>query len=184
MRRALFAFLVWTLACAAECRAQSLDTFSGMPIGKDIFPMMYIDESVVGLATFESQAFPQEPFEEALACLEAAGAPIVLHRPRPPQLWIVPTAHTLRVVDMTLDSLVALRDTTALLGRFQNPVQAYTLVRSGVVLATTRAASNRGILRHEAIHWLLWYAVPVEKRADLYWHPPQYFRRCDWEYQG
>lgn len=178
MRRTLFAFLVWTLAIAAECRAQSRDSFTGMPIGKDIFPMMYIDEAVLSLATFPEIDFPQDVFDETRACLVQQG--LSLRDVPAPRMLFVPAAHTIRVADLTLDSLIALKDSTAILGRFQNPTIAYTLERSGVILVTERAAHNRGVLRHEAIHWLLWYGVPEAQRGQLYGHPPQYFYPCDW----
>jgi hypothetical protein len=182
MRRIVFAFLVWAIAIATECRAQTL----GMPIGRDVYPIMEIDEEILHPSDFPMVTFPNAVWEEARACFieqlkhqpDASRLIADALRAQKPDLRIVPGAHTIRLRDMTLDSLLAIRD-TEYLSRFQNPTPAYALVRENLVLVVSQWSGFTGVLRHEALHSLLWQTGDARFKYANFGHPAWVFQPCD-----
>lgn len=173
--RVLFV-LAFLLGTAAPVRAQSV---VGNPLGADMFPMVMIDGYRINLQEYPTITFPEEPWQEAKACLVAQGVAVPPDAAKP-ALRVVPLAHTIQISDPTLDSLIGLTDTTRVLGRFQGPTPAYTLVRENTVLVVSGWTGNRGLLRHEALHSLLWQSGSPEDRRASYGHPARYFQPCDW----
>jgi hypothetical protein len=146
-------------------------------LGSTTLPMMLIDENTLAGGLFVMTPFPVKPWEQAKACVEArskgfALAPIG----EAPAMLVVPVARTIRVRDMTLDSLDSVSDSTFGGTHFSAPTVAYSLVRSNAVLVVERYRENVPVLRHEALHFILWRAL------KLYGHPEKFFMPCDKAY--
>jgi hypothetical protein len=146
-------------------------------LGPTTLPMMLIDENTLAGGLFVAMPFPAKPWEEAKACVEAlskgfALAPIG----EPPPILVVPVARTIRVRDMTLDSLDYASDSTFGGTHFSAPTVAYSLVRSNALLVVERYRENVPVLRHEALHFILWRSL------RLYGHPEKFFMPCDKAY--
>jgi hypothetical protein len=146
-------------------------------LGSATLPMMVIDENTLTDGLFVKMPFPEKPWEEAKACVEAL---TVLPAPigDPPSMLVVPVARTLRVRDMTLDSLNYASDSTFAGTHFSAPTVAYSLVRSNTLLVVERYRGSVPVLRHEALHFILWRSL------RLYGHPEQFFMPCDKAYPG
>jgi hypothetical protein len=146
-------------------------------LGSTTLPMMLIDENTLAGGLFVTRPFPVKPWEEAKACVEAlskglARAPVG----EAPPILVVPVARTIRVRDMTLDSLDYASDSTFGGTHFSAPTVAYSLVRSNALLVVERYRENVPVLRHEALHFILWRSL------GLYGHPERFFMPCDKAY--
>ena len=146
-------------------------------LGSMTLPMMLIDENTLAGGLFVTMPFPVKPWREAKACVEGlfkgrALAPIG----EAPPILVVPAARTIRVRDMTLDSLDAASDSTFGGTHFSTPTVAYSLVRSNALLVVERYRENVPVLRHEALHFILWRSL------KLYGHPEKFFMPCDKAY--
>jgi len=93
-------------------------------------------------------------------------------------MLVVPVARTMRVRDMTLDSLNYASDSTFAGTHFSAPTVAYSLVRSNALLVVERYRANVPVLRHEALHFIIWRSL------RLYGHPEEFFMPCDKAYPG
>ena len=122
--------------------------------------------------------FPKKPWEEAKACVERLSMPPSHLSGKPPSMLVVPVARTIRVRDMTLDSLNHASDSTFSGTRFSAPTVAYSLVRSNALLGGGAVSGNVPVLRHEALHFILWRSL------KLYGHPEKFFMPCDKAYPG
>jgi hypothetical protein len=146
-------------------------------LGSTTLPMMLIDENTLAGGLFMTMPFPVKPWREAKACVEtlskgSALAPVG----EAPLILVVPVARTIRVRDMTLDSLDHASDSTFGGTHFSVPTVAYSLVRSNALLVVERYRENVPVLRHEALHFILWRAL------RLYGHPEKFFMPCDKAY--
>jgi hypothetical protein len=145
----------------------------GLPLGRSAYPMLFVDEENLGGSRLTLSPFPEDAWREAASCLVEQGVtlPTPLHMP---WLAVVPMARTIRVRDLTKDSLlVAEHDTSGVLGRFQAPTIAYALLHSNIVLVTESGSRHHSTLRHEALHFILWRA------RSIYGHPMEFFTPCD-----
>lgn len=145
--------------------------------GAGAFPMMVLEERTLQPRLFEHIPFPATPWAQAMSCLSAHGVDTAGAGPAP-ELLVVPVARTIRVADMTRDSLEYARDSTRMGSAFAAPTIAYSLVRTGVVLVVERYSANVPLLRHEALHFILWRA------RKLYGHPGEFYWPCDRAYQA
>jgi hypothetical protein len=147
-------------------------------LGSATLPMMLIDENTLAGGLFVTMPFPIKPWEEAKACVEAlskgfALAPIG----EAPPMLVVPVARTIRVRDMTLDSLDYASDSTFAGTHFSAPTVAYSLVRANALLVVERYRENVPVLRHEALHFIIWRSL------KLYGHPEKHYMPCDKAYR-
>ena len=164
---ALFVLMFHSLA-SAQVEALVYDRPMADMLGSATLPMMLIDESTLPSGLFDTVPFPGEPWEEAKACVaKVSGSRGSVGEP--PSILVVPVARTLRVRDMTLDSLNHE-------SHFSAPTVAYSLVRSNALVVVERYRGNLPLLRHEAIHFILW------RLLKLYGHPDEYFMPCDKAY--
>lgn len=131
-------------------------------------PLVEVSEYRLDTTAFERDVFPERPWREARACLLGLGVPVSVLELKPPPVLVV-KAHIIRVRDMTLDSLSGRE-----LGG--SPTVAYALVRTHALVVVERYRENVPVLRHEALHFLLWHAL---KR---YGHPDEVFGPCDREF--
>jgi hypothetical protein len=175
----LAALLLLLFPCLASAQAEPLvyDRPMADMLGSATLPMMVIDENTLAGALFVRMPFPEKPWEEAKACVEG-----LTTLPTPigeaPSMLVVPVARTMRVRDMTLDSLNYASDSTFAGAHFSAPTVAYSLVRSNALLVVERYRANVPVLRHEALHFIIWRSL------RLYGHPEEFFMPCDKAYPG
>jgi len=144
--------------------------------GREAFPMLYIDEGTFDLNTLPEVDYPALAWNQAKACYEQESGEVV-DLAGPPTLRVVPAAvRTFRVRDLTVDSLNYADDTTYAGEHFAPPTIGYTLVRSGGILIAERYKNNLPVLRHEALHWIIWH------QRKILGHPPEFFVPCDQYY--
>ncbi len=144
--------------------------------GREAYPMLYVDEGTATTAFTETMPFLPRAWDEALTCLADQGVVGYIGNAElaPPEMRIVPSAaRTIRVRDELLDSLNYAEDSTFVGSRFSAPTIAYALIRSKAVLVADRYKANVPLLRHEAIHFIVW------ESTREYGHPPKYFDPCD-----
>ena len=175
----LAALLLLLLPCLVSAQTEALVYDRPMVdmLGSTTLPMMLIDENRLASGLFVTMPFPVKPWEEAKACVEAlskgfALAPIG----EAPPMLVVPVARTIRVRDMTLDSLDYASNSTFAGTHFSTPTVAYSLVRSNALVVVERYRENVPVLRHEALHFTLWRSL------KLYGHPEEFFMPCDKAY--
>jgi hypothetical protein len=171
---ALLLVLLPTLG-SAQTEALVYDRPMADMLGSATLPMMVIDENTLAGGLFLTMPFPEKPWEEAKACVEALGfalAPIG----EAPTMLVVPVARTIRVRDITLDSLNYASDSTFTGTHFSAPTVAYSLVRSNALLVVERYRENVPVLRHEALHFIIW------RSFKRYGHPEEFFMPCDKAY--
>lgn len=166
---ALFLLLFHSLA-SAQAEGLVYDRPMADMLGSAALPMMLIDENTLTGGLFETAPFPTKPWQEAKDCVAKLSKSLGAVGD-PPSILLVPGARTLRVRDMTLDSLNHS-------SQFSAPTIAYSLVRSNAVVIVERYRTNLPILRHEAVHFILW------RLLKLYGHPDEYFMPCDKAYPG
>ena len=144
--------------------------------GKETMPMMLVDEAALGSQRFTHLAYPMHLWEQEKTCLTRLGV-----KPRnigaPPVILVIPAARTIRVHDMTVDSMAYAEDSTFMGEVWPKPTVAYALVRSNFILVTEEYQKNPYVLRHEALHFMLWRL----KLAPL-GHPKEFFEPCDVHY--
>jgi hypothetical protein len=173
----LAALLLLLFPSLALAQAEPLVYDRPMPdmLGSTTLPMMVIDENTLAGGLFVRMPFPEKPWEEAKACVARLSTlPIPLGEA--PTMLVVPVARTMRVRDMTLDSLNYAADSTFAGTHFSAPTVAYSLVRSNALLVVERYRANVPLLRHEALHFILWRSL------KLYGHPEKFFMPCDKAY--
>jgi hypothetical protein len=180
MRFALLALLALLAAAPLQAQTGLLSPLSapGFPIhqrpGIDLDgPVAMIDED--SLQPMTQIEYPARAWLEAEFCLEQQGVPVDFQAPQPPLFVVDSLAAAIRVHDITLDSLDGPSG-------FSYPTDAYTLAHSGRVIVVKRYAHNIPLLRHEAIHWILWHAK-WSRQGETYGHPPEYFIPCDRYYE-
>ena len=177
MRIAALSLLLLPSLVSAQTEALVYDRPMVDMLGSTTLPMMLIDENRLAGGLFVTMPFPDKPWEEAKACVEALSKGFV---PAPvgeaPRMLVVPVARTIRVRDMTLDSLDYASDSTFGGAHFSAPTVAYSLVRSNAVVVVERYRENVPVLRHEALHFILW------RTLQLYGHPEEFFMPCDKAY--
>lgn len=177
MRLAAFLLLLAPSLASAQAEPLVYDRPIADMLGSETLPMMVIDENTLAGGLFVRMPFPEKPWEEAKACVEGLS---MVRTPigKAPSMLVVPVARTMRVRDMTLDSLNAASDSTFAGTHFSAPTVAYSLVRSNALLVVERYRANVPLLRHEALHFILWRAL------KLYGHPEEFFMPCDKAYPG
>ena len=177
VRLAALLLLLFPSLASAQAEPLVYDRPIADMLGSATLPMMVIDENTLAGGLFVRMPFPEKPWEEAKACIEGLS---MLTTPigEPPSMLVVPVARTMRVRDMTLDSLNYASDSTFAGTHFSAPTVAYSLVRSNALLVVERYRANVPLLRHEALHFIIWRAL------RLYGHPEEFFMPCDKAYPG
>lgn len=178
--RVLSVVVAAILAAASPLTAQ---TATDPMANAKYFPMVYIDEASMDTTEFPKVTFDEHDWQTAKACIARQG--IDTAGAQKPSLRIVPLAHTLRVTDQTVDSLIQNSDSLtriAYANKFMAPTIAYTFMHRNLVLITRAAAADSVVRIHEAMHSLLWQAranpwVDSIFRAG-YWHPVEIFGPC------
>lgn len=145
--------------------------------GKETMPMGMIDEAALAPQLYARRQFPPELWAQEKACLVGLGKRVDLVG-LPPEILVVPAVRTIRVHDLTVDSLFYANDSTFTGVVWQAPTVAVSLVRSNFIVITAQYQANQYVLRHEALHFMLWR----ERLAPL-GHPEAYFRPCDVEFE-
>ena len=137
-----------------------------------IAPMMLLDERALPEGLLITAEFPRDVWLAARDCLRAQGVRVVTTEP--PKLLIVPIVRTFRIRDMTLDSLEYLNKPGVGGANFSAPTTAYSLVRSDRIVVVERYRENPFVLRHEALHFMLWRSLKI------IYHDEKYFPACNW----
>lgn len=185
MRSLFLAFLLSLFpvtACAQQtvpAAAPAVHLYDGRPsfatTGVETMPQMSIDEQSLQPERFASLPFPPVIWSEMKACAAAHGYD-VSEAGEAPRIVVVPAARTIRVNDMTLDSLMYAEDSTFVGERWTTTI-AYSLVRSRVIVLVDSYQANRFVLRHEALHFILW------RSAKVLAHPRDLYEPCDRSYE-
>ena len=139
--------------------------------------MLLIDERALDPERYARVPFPKMYWEEMRACLFKQGV-VTDKVGTPPDILVIPNVRTFRVHDQTTDSLMYAADSTFVGEVWSGPTVGYSLVKTGVILAAYRFQKNKYLLRHEALHFLLWR----QKRTPG-GHPKEYFGPCDANYE-
>jgi hypothetical protein len=135
-------------------------------LGAPMYPMLYVDEAELAPATFTTLTYPAAPWNDARACLVTMGYKVP--QVRTPDLVVIPKGiATFRTGDMLRDSLFP--DAT----HWTSPTIGYALIKTHRVLIADRYKDSFKVLRHEALHILLWAA------DRTYGHPEKVFIMCD-----
>ena len=144
--------------------------------GKETMPQMLIDEQILSAERFARIPFPMQQWTQEMACLMEHGLPVDKVG-TPPDIIVIPGARTIKVNDLTADSMAYAEDST-FMGEAWSPVTiAYALIKSNVIVMVSEWRANPYVLRHEALHFMLWR----EGLAHL-GHPPEFFNACDRDY--
>lgn len=144
-------------------------------MGQGIFPMMMIDEGNLRLERLERIPLPRTYWNQMQGCLAKLG--LGKNPGEPPAVYLVPVAQTFRVHDMTIDSLLYAEDSTFKGITVSPPTIGYSLIHTNVIILAERYRANKYVLRHEALHFLLW------RNGVTLGHPPEYFGPCDRDYE-
>lgn len=179
---AIYVFLLAILLTlfAVPARAQNglytpeatpgFDTYARPPIEQD-GPTAMIDE-YAPLPPMTQIEYSARAWLEAKQCLAKNAVPFDPEMAPPPLFVVDSSARRLAVRDFTLDSL----DKKA--NGFSQVTEAYTMQHSHRVVVVARYAHNIPLLRHEAIHWILWHAS-WDRQDETFGHPPEWFGPCD-----
>jgi hypothetical protein len=149
--------------------------------GKETMPMMMIDESALDLSRFVRLPYPVKYWEQEKKCLAdllVGNADVTLDWSKagsPPDILVVPAVRTFRVHSTTVDSLLLADDSSFTGEHWEPPTIGYSMIAENVILVTEPIMANPYVLRHEALHFLLWRL----KLASL-GHPKEYFGPCDY----
>jgi hypothetical protein len=146
-------------------------------MGRESMPMMIVDEAALGAGRFERLTLPPKYWTQMKACVAGLGLP-TNKAGAPPEILVVPVARTFRMHDMTVDSLMAADDSTFYGEHWSAPTIGYALMRSGVIVITAEYQKNPYVLRHEALHFILW------RQFGVLGHPIEFFGPCDELYEG
>lgn len=179
MRSLLLATLLALAPVIVQAQAPRIPLENGRPafatMGRETMPMMWIDEAALALDRFERIPFPAARWAEEKACLARLGARVDKVG-APPDIVVIPAVRTFRVHDMTIDSIIRADDSTWTGEFWDHPTIGYSLVRTGVILMAATYRANPYVLRHEALHFMLWRQY--RKLA----HPKEFFEPCDAHY--
>ena len=177
MRLAALLLLLIPSLVSSQTEALVYDRPMADMLGSTTLPMMLIDEHTLAGGLFVTMPFPVKPWQEAKACVEARFGGFALGPiGEAPPMLVVPVARTMRVRDITLDSLSRASDSTFAGTHFSAPTVAYSLVRSNALLVVERYRENVAVLRHEALHFIIWRSL------KLHGHPEEFFMPCDKAY--
>lgn len=143
--------------------------------GVETMPMMLIDESAMTPERFERHAFPLKLWGQEMRCLhDSLGIKDVSGVGLPPTIVVIPAVRTIRVRQLTVDSMLYAEDSTYAGQHWDSPTVATAIIRSNFIVVTEPYRANPYVLRHEALHFMLWRLklVPLG-------HPRKYFGPCD-----
>lgn len=143
--------------------------------GVETMPQMSIDEASLQANRFSTFELPAKIWSDMKVCAAKQGYDVSKAGMAPP-VMVVPVARTIKVHDMTVDSVAYAEDST-FTGEIWTTTVAYSLVRSGVIVITQSYRQNVYTLRHEALHFIIWRA----ERAIG--HPRRAFIPCDQDYE-
>ena len=142
--------------------------------GREVMPMMLIDEAVLPAQRFVQLSFPRKYWEQEKACLANLLGKPVGDVGVPPTILVAPAVRTIRVRQMALDSMMYAADSTFAGEHWDPPTIGEALIHSNIIFVTETFQANPYVLRHEALHFLLWRL----KLAPL-GHPVEFFGPCD-----
>lgn len=145
--------------------------------GRETMPQFLLDEAALAHDRFERIELPAVFWEEMRACLATTTNLPTPNAGERPTILVIPVARTFRVHDMTIDSLNYADDSTYKGENWSSPTVGYALVRTNVILLASRFRANKYVLRHEALHFLLW------REKQILGHPKEYFGPCDEYYE-
>lgn len=181
MRRLLLALILTTTSPLSAQVVEQLQF--GRPnfatAGRETFPMLLIEEAALGPNRYARIPFPKVYWDEMRTCLFKNG--LVTNADSvgtPPDILIIPPGvRTFRVHDLITDSLAYAEDSTHLGEIWGPPTVGYALIQSNFILAAYRFHKNKYMMRHEALHFLLW------RQKRMYGHPIEFFGPCDQYYE-
>lgn len=137
------------------------------------FPVVYVDSENLANLPHRTAEFPIKIWEAAADCMEHAGVsilPILRQLLSPPALVVVSNATALVVRDSWLQRLVNYEPSDGIL---VSPLSyAYSLIGTNSIVVIERLATNPVVLRHEALHFWVWYTM---QRVG---HPKEVFAAC------
>lgn len=183
MRLFLFAILLVGIPQLAACQSkipQRFDRPSFATTGKETMPMMLVDEAALAPERFEHHAYPFAQWIEEKGCLAnlTGLSPAEMEKVgQPPELLVIPAVRTIRVHSLTVDSLLYADDSTHSGETWEPPTVAVALIHSNFIVITEEYRLNPYVLRHEALHFMLWRLglAPLG-------HPREFFEPCDAHY--
>ncbi len=179
MKRWLLALLLAVTAPLAAQKPAPESLLMSRPgfavMGQGVFPMMMVDEGNLRLERLERIQFPRKYWDEMQVCLAKLGK--AKPAGEPPAVYLIPVAQTFRVHDLTLDSLMYAGDSTFKGIVVGPPTIGYSLIHTNVIILAERYRANKYVLRHEALHFLLW------RNGVILGHPVEYFGPCDRDYE-
>lgn len=170
--------LLAILALPLQLAAQSPEPLQmGRPTfatsGREMMPQMLIDEATITVDRFAQQAYPPALWAQEKSCLAGLGID-VRKAGAPPTVIVIPAVRTIRVRQITLDSMWYAQDSTFAGEHWDPPTIAEAVIHSNFIVVTAPFRLNPYVLRHEALHFLLWRL----KLAPL-GHPVEFFGPCD-----
>lgn len=145
--------------------------------GRQTMPMGMIDEANLSPELYARHQFPPEFWAQEKACLVALGKRVDKVG-TPPDILVIPAVRTIRVHDITVDSLLYAEDSTYAGENWEAPTVAVSLVHTNFIVITAQYQANPYVLRHEALHFMLW-----RQRLAPMGHPRAYFGPCDIDYE-
>lgn len=146
--------------------------------GLGVMPMLFIDEAALQPERYQRIPFPKVYWDEMRTCLFKQGIATTDVGEPPDILVVPPLIKTFRVHDLTTDSVFYAVDSTFTGEVWSPPTVGYSLVKSNLILAAWRFHKNKYMMRHEALHFLLWRQKRIPGG-----HPPKYFGPCDADYE-
>lgn len=152
--------------------------------GKETMPLMMIDEAALEPNAFVGLPYPKQYWEQEKSCLAtllAGNADVSIDTSKagdPPEILVVPAARTFRVHSTTVDSLLYADDSTFKGEHWEPPTIGYALIAENAILVTEPYILNPYVLRHEALHFLLW-RLNLAKLG----HPKEFFGPCDYYFE-
>ncbi len=175
------ALLLFGLLFGSELHAQTVaPPHMGRPsfavAGRETMPQMLLDEGALSAERYERIPLPPEIWAEMKRCAAKEGFRVRKDL-APPEVLVVPVARTIRVHDLTLDSLLYVEDTSFAGEQWSPPTVGYALVQSNIILVTAPYRDNKYLLRHEALHFIAWHA------RKILGHPARIYEPCDRSYE-
>jgi hypothetical protein len=175
MKHLLLLFLAVSPLAAQQPEPQQVSSRPAFATsGVETMPMMLIDEAALSPARFKQLPYPQFYWEQEKACLSSLLGKDVPDVGAPPTIIVIPAVRTIRVHQMVLDSMAYASDSTFKGEIWDPPTIAEAVINSNFIVVTEPFQANPYVLRHEALHFLLWRL----KLAPL-GHPKEYFEPCD-----
>lgn len=140
--------------------------------GREAMPQMLIDEGSLFTGVFRVLPYPAKYWEQEKACVAATLGRRIADVGAPPSILVIPAVRTIRVRQFVLDSMLYAEGK---IGEYWDaPTIAVAMIHSNYIIITAPFQANPYVLRHEALHFILW-----RLRLAPLGHPKEFFGPCD-----